>query len=383
MFSRPNGTAILVTNLERTVRDGVQRISAVVDGMPVWFESGDTPLRASAEAFGSAFLIPVLHRRATLRLDAPASAEWHANLSTLVGTFHRWWGVPRRSPQVAAALPSAAERPAARTALCFSAGVDSFHALLHSGQSIHALVTAQGFDIPLDDEVRMRGLRASLEEVAAARGVRPIVIRTNLREHPLVRETAWERAHGGALAALAHLIDPEYGRLLIASSIPLHSRREWWGSHWKTDHLWSSSRVAVANVGGERRRIEKLRAIADEPLVQRHLRVCWENRAPTGNCSHCGKCLVAMLILAECGALGRFPVFEGADELAERLDALPTLRNVTTTTKDLLASRRLPPELLRAFQAVTRRTRRAQRPDVRARRYLLRTVAAWSRGGGA
>jgi hypothetical protein len=44
-------------------------------------------------------------------------------------------------------------------------------------------------------------------------------------------------------------------------------------------------------------RTEKFRACAMDPLVQNHLRVCWQNRSRTGNCSTCTKCLLAMFAM--------------------------------------------------------------------------------------
>ena len=380
MRSTKGRPAVRIGDFDSTHEGASSRVSAMVDGFPAWFESADVELRPSPEAFASAFLVPALHRGAGLEIDAPVDSSWQANRAEQLRIFRGWWGTPERPP--AAALAPAVEVRPPVTALCFSAGVDSFHALLRSGETVDALVTAHGFDIPLEDRTRMLALGASLREIAAARGIRSIVVSTNLREHPLMRSVAWELTHGGALAALGHLLDRAAGRLLIASSIPLRSRRRGWGSHWKTDRLWSSSRLEVVNVGAELRRVGKLREIAGEPLVQRHLRVCWENRAPAGNCSRCEKCLQAMLILAECGALERFTVFEGADALTERVSALSAMRHVRTSFDDLGRSGRLSPELSNAVRALIRRSRHARSLPVRARRYLMRTVMSWSRGSG-
>ncbi len=381
MIPRRSYPVVRVTDLASGSVGTSHRVSALVDGAPVWFESTDVALRAAPEALGTAFLIPALLRGARLALDAPLCPRWCSNVAQLLRTFHRWWGTPELPP-AADVAPPAPVGAATGTALCFSGGVDSFYTLLCSGQSIEWLATVHGFDIPLGDVARMSALSTSLREISLHLGVKPVVIRTNLREHPLVREASWERTHGGALAAIGHLLDGSIGRLLISSSIPLDSRREWWGSHWKTDALWSSSRLAVVNFGADARRVEKLRAIARQPLVQRHLRVCWENRTLSSNCSHCEKCLSAMLVLVELGLLDRFPVFEGADHLIERLDALPSMRHLRRSFVEMARSERLPPELARAVRDLIRRTRRVQSLPVRARRYLVRTVLSWSRAGG-
>jgi len=91
--------------------------------------------------------------------------------------------------------------PLEAKALLFSGGVDSFYSALNAPQH-DLLVSAHGFDIPLSDQARMDTLRGTLTKVAASRGMKPIVIRTNFREHPVAgRGPLWERAHGGVLAA--------------------------------------------------------------------------------------------------------------------------------------------------------------------------------------
>ncbi len=127
------------------------------------------------------------------------------------------------------------------------------------------------------------------------------------------------------MAAGGHLLVEHAGRLLMSSSFP-YAYDQPWGSHWDLDHLWSSERLQVEHVGAEHWRTAKLRAIADEPLVQRYLRVCHENRSPTWlNCSECEKCVRTQLTLAGCGRLAAFAVFNQERDLAERVDALPSL----------------------------------------------------------
>lgn len=380
MFSGTRDRVVHVTGIRRTQGPRPSRVEAEVDGTTVWFESGDVVLRPSSEAFGSAFLAPTLLLGRPLSLDAAADGVWLENVARLVRIFQKWWRTPAWPPR-ASANAAAPGPPVTRTALCFSAGVDSFHALLRPTEPIDTIVTVQGYDMSASDEPRMAALHETLRAVSAECGVRSIVVRTNLREHPLIRATPWERTHGGALAAIGHLLGDEFGRLLIASSIPYRSRREWWGSHWKTDALWSSASVAVANVGGERRRIEKLHGLAGEPIVQRHLRVCWENRDPSGNCSRCGKCLLAMLILADCGQLEHFPVFRERELLAQRVNALSSLKGMRLTLSDLTSSNRLPPELASAVRGLQQRTLHALSLPVRARRYVLGQVRSWTRGG--
>lgn len=383
MTLRRSRPTVRITGLAVSDEGGTHRVSALVDGEAVWFESADTALRAAPEAFGSAFLIPALHRGARLEFDVALDPTWLANMSHLVGTFRDWWGTPALVPAApappAAGLAARDAAPVGAGGLCFSGGVDSFHSLLRSGQTIDRLVAIQGLDIPVDDALRMAALTETLRDVSARRAVPFSVVRTNVRSHPLMRAAVWERTHGGALVSVGHALDATIGRLMISSSIPFRSRRESWGSHWQTDAYWSSSRLTVMNIGAEYRRRDKLRAIVNEPLVRRHLRVCWENRTSSGNCSRCEKCLTVMLLLAECGALEGCPVFEGAGDLPARIDALPRIRNSRTVFRDLARSDALAPDVLRAVRAVVRRTERTETFRANTRRFLERTLRPLAR----
>ena len=245
--------------------------------------------------------------------------------------------------------------------------------MLCSGERIDRLVTVQGFDIDLGDSQRMAALRRSLGEISRVTGIPSIVVRTNLRSHPLFSSVAWERAHGGPLAAIGHVLDDSCDRLLISSSVKIGEWTEPWGSHWEIDRLWSSSRVAIVDVGSDRARAEKVAAIAGEPIVHHHLRVCWENRTPAGNCSQCEKCLTTMLMLAETGLLDRFTVFEGSASLVARIDGLPRIRFLPLTFAALGESARLSSDVRRSVRDLRRRTR----PLDSLGRRMVRTVGRW------
>lgn len=349
------------------------RVAADVDGAVMWFESADLPLAAAPEAFGSAALIPALHHGRRLRIADPVDAEWLANLGRMMPLLHRWWRYPALLPE---AVPRAnASPPDARDrgpiALFFSGGVDSFHRLLKGEERPDWIVTLWGFDFALADDTRGAAVVESVRRVAAATGTRSAVVRTNAREHPLVARAPWERAHGGILAAIGHLLAPATTRVIISCSTPSDLEIPY-GSHWSIDPLWSSSRTAILHGGRGGRRMEKLREIAPHPLVREHLRVCWRNLAPTGNCSRCLKCLYAMLVLESCGELEHSRAFAGREELIAGLDALPRVRDRLEEFAALAESPGLDPRVAAAARALVRRGRHAARPDVRLRRAVVR-----------
>jgi len=307
----------------RAAPDG-HRLSVRVDRGELWFESTDLDLANSAEALGSAFLIPAAAAGRGLAFATLVDAVWLESVRGVQQLIETWWSYRGPAP-VATPMPPSPQPSSRGVALCFTGGVDSFHSLLRGGQLITHLLFIHGYDIPLGEVRRAEAAEQSFRRIAAALGLRGAWLRTNLRAHRLFGRATWEHTHGGALAAAGHLLADHVGRQLISASYPAVFDRPW-GSHWKLDPHWSSSRLRVEHVGAEQWRAEKLVAIMGERLVRQHLRVCWENRSPTGNCGQCEKCLRTMLVLEGHGCLGEFPVFPAAATLAANLDRLPALK---------------------------------------------------------
>ncbi len=368
----PSRDRIRIGSVRRDCGTGTSRITADVDGVDMWFESADLDLDPVAEAYGSALLIPALHRQARLEFDDPVDPVWLANIPPIEALLHEWWGLAPRTPR-ATTRPPAATRDGGARALFFSGGVDCFYTLLRSGEHVDRLILIHGFDYPRDDRPRLEATGRMLRDAAAARSVCGATIHTNAREHPLFDGVDWERAHGGVLAAVGHLIGGGTGDVLISSSVNRVTPVPW-GSHWRLDPLWSSSRRHLVHVGQELRKEDKIRAIANEPLAHRLLRVCWENRSASGNCSRCYKCIYARLVLAEVGALDQFEVFDGLDTLAADVDALPRGKHEMRTFKTLMDSPRLRADVRRALGALIERTLRDQRPIMRLRRAAAAAV---------
>lgn len=304
---------------------GGSRIDALVGGRRVWFTSDDAKLAPAAEAFGSALLVPALRARRFLHAG-DACAEWVSNLPALTAAFRGLWYPDAPG---AAALPHAHVRPpAAGTALCFSGGADSFHTLLAGGQRVDTLVYAVGYDVKLRERHRAAMVDRAVRLVAAEMGIRPVVIRTNVKRHPLVRATPWLHAFGGAVAALGHLLRDDVGTLVMSSN-GLASTPPDVSSRPETDPLFGSASLRIVHAAPTTTRLEKLRFLAGEPLAHRHLRVCWKNVGRDLNCGACEKCIRTMLALEACGGLERFSVFPKRGSLAVAVDALPPLEPVT------------------------------------------------------
>jgi len=323
---------LTISPLRSSNRGGVSRVSAIVDGSELWFESADVVLRPSSEAFVNAFLIPAAAQGRQLVAADPVAADFAANLPRVLDVTARWWDYARLLPKLdtVAAGARQGERKGrsevrAGAALCFSGGVDSFHSLLADGHEVDALVFVHGFDVKLDDTERAAAIQQHVRAVAREVGARPLFIRTNVREHPAFRAAPWSNTHGGALAAIGHLLSEAWGTLLISASYSVADHKTW-GSHWELDPHWSGAGLRVEHVGAQYRRTEKLAALKDHPLVHRYLRVCWENRSHRFNCSRCEKCIRNQVLLAGFGALDSFEVFEPSSTLSERVDAVECIR---------------------------------------------------------
>lgn len=306
-----------------SVSDGIYRVSSKVSGQEVWFES-TTPLKPVAEAFAVPFFIPALHSGKTIEVESQLDERWLTETKTLLPTLHKWWGYPLESPirSESSSVPNTNLNHSAtveRSGLCFSCGADSFHSLLTHLPSPSDLVFAHGFDIPVDDWRRQMAIQKSLDEVCKARKVRLHIIRTNLRSHRLFRKVKWERTHGGALAALGHLLSDQISQLIIAPSYRYQFEQPW-GSSWLLDPHWSSSTIKIEHGDATVGRPEKLLLLSQEPLAQQHLQVCWSLKSDVGNCGECEKCLRTMVTLETENALHRFQTFPRSVTLPELID---------------------------------------------------------------
>lgn len=318
---------IVIRNLEcRPAEMGWHRCSAMVDGHETWFES-ELQTSPHPESHLSAFLLSAMAAGRNLQTDAAVDPVWLQNNSRLQDIFHRWWGYPKIRIDAPIA-PSTLPRPS-KTAALFTAGVDSFHTLLHHPRQIDALMFIEGLDVKIDHVEYRRHTRELIRNIARARRVEFISIATNLRKHPLFRKMDYMNSHGGAMAACAHQLSGHIGHLIINSSsvtdynVPL-------GTHWESDPLWSSSALEVEHWGQHLWRSEKLGQIMHEPIVRANLRVCFETlQAPRLNCCRCEKCVRTMLSLHQRGELDDFTSLQPPVSLVDSIDRILQLRGVS------------------------------------------------------
>ena len=311
---------------------GRGRVAATVAGRSVWFESSDLPLAEAAEAFGSAFLVPAMHARRQLHVPAGGCATWTANPWRVAETFRDLW-YSDAPPPLCIATRQAATAPttptATSTALCFTGGVDAFHTFLENQQRVDRLVYVVGYDVKLRHRRRAADVSRMIRSIAAEVGTASALLRTNLRQHPLMRATPWGRSFGGALAAIGHLLGDSAATLIVSGDGLGYEHPEV-GSRSGTDHLFGSATTSIEHFAPTVTRLEKIRRIAGEPIVQQHLRVCWQNVGDRLNCGRCEKCVRTMLSLEACGALAAFPGFNGGRGLIDVVDSLAEVDDVVS-----------------------------------------------------
>jgi hypothetical protein len=361
-------------SVDRVVRENAgHRVGIRVRNSLLWFESPDVVLDDGIEAFLAALLFPAMERGTPLRCQRPVDPVFERGLRALAGVYARWWDY--RPELIGHCMPSDAHKlvEKAQVGLCFSGGVDSFYTLLATLDRVDILVFVHGFDIPLHDHRRWTAAERNFREVCAEFRKLGVIVRTNLRSHPVFKRVPWQRAHGAALAAVGHALSTTIGTLIVPPSFRA-DRLCPWGSDPRTDPLYSSTRLQIEHTASPAGRVDRIRQIATHASVRRHLRVCFENRLPTGNCSHCEKCLSTMCTLHGLGQLSEFEVFDQPPSLVRRLDALPRVAHHSLAVWQEVLRLQTEGEVTQAIERLLDRTGNAQR-----RGGLSRTWSSWWR----
>jgi len=333
--SELGGANIDVPELTSLRASGHSMVSACIDDQSIYFSSRDIALKPSAEALGSCLLLPALHAQRALNIHPEVCETWARQLSDIPSLVEPWWNYPRIELHL---KPHRDLTDRCRSsALAFSCGVDSFYSLLRYPRRIDAIISVLGFDVKLRDRSRSNALAASVRAVAAEHAIQPIVLSTNLRQHRLMKQAPWERTHGGALAAIGHLLSDSHGTFVISSSVRRINNQPW-GSRWDLDPKFGSAALVVEHFGEQTARSFKLLEIAEEPIVRKHLRVCWEYRKAGTNCGICEKCIRTMLTLDLGGHLGHFHTFRNISRLAQSIEDCPNIPESLLEVYELLLS---------------------------------------------
>ncbi|MCX6400838.1 MAG: hypothetical protein NTX33_13035 [Propionibacteriales bacterium] len=299
----------------------------------LWFDTrNDVPFLEydKGDLWVGPLMLVAMRRGENLRLADPISPGRRAKLRQIRSTYAAWFPdrmsdstrikcppsnrpAPGRVERLIDRVPGSGRLASRRddrvAAACFTGGVDSFHTLLDRRDELGAIVYAFGLDIPRRMGPQRKRVTATLEAIAAETDLQLLTATTNLREVLVHAELAkWGRElHGATLASLGTLFSPVISKLFIPSS-DVRSPQVGWGSHPVIDPLWTSDRLEVAYHCEDHVRQDKVALLADEPLAQRYLRVCYM-RFQEANCGTCKKCQRTMALLTLVGRLDRFPTF--------------------------------------------------------------------------
>ena len=295
----------------------------------IWFKT-DAPVTPNADAVLATCLLPAQLWGGTLEIDAPISPRLlraQGEFQAIQRMWARGWDygllplgeIDVRAPERAPAAP-----PAGRAvATYFSGGVDSWSVVSQYPEVTH-LVFVRGLDLVhrpaafVDDvERRLRAAAADLDKTL-------YVVDTNVRE---LSDSLlpWDVYFASPLAAVALLHAPLFERVLVTGDAD-YETVVGQGVDPLVDHLWSTEDLEIAHACGRFSRVERTALIAEDPVAQRSLRVCWENLDGAYNCGRCRKCLSTMLTLEALGKREPFTTFPARLDLAPLADvAIPNL----------------------------------------------------------
>ncbi|MDR0783628.1 MAG: hypothetical protein LBE83_07725 [Propionibacteriaceae bacterium] len=298
--------------------DGISTVTADVESVnytgELWFRmpEGIHPSQtAAADAVFPFGLILSMSTDQKLELEAPVSSVLLANSDLVQKIFSTWYPDTMELTQVncqeRVAEPTG--QLAARGAMStFTGGVDSFYTLSHA-PGITDLLYVNGYDLPLDKVELWDLVRQSLSDAAADIGKRLFIVETNLKRDFLHNRQAWGRiSYGACITSVAHLLSEQVSDFHLAGShtyLELYPR----GSHALLDPLWSTDRLRVHHHGADMTRVKKTLALIDDPVAQKHLRVCLR-RTDRINCGRCEKCYRTKTTLLLAGVLDKFQVFD-------------------------------------------------------------------------
>ncbi|HKM75408.1 MAG TPA: hypothetical protein VJZ32_03220 [Candidatus Bathyarchaeia archaeon] len=268
-------------------------------------------MQVIADPFIVALLIPSMRLGQTLTVDAPASPKLLRALPKIMTFYHNW--DPTYKMVKVETSPGSREThsPLSKVdALFFTGGIDSFYSLTklteqNSEHDFTHLIFVHGFDIKLNDSLLFEKTHAALKEIASRYEKKLVIVKTNLRS-VTDEYVSWANCCGGGMASAALSFNGFFRQIYISSDLGPNERNLPLAIHPDLDPLWSTETTNFVHYLDGVGRVQKARALADNQIAQKHLRVCWENRNGAYNCGRCSKCVRTMLALHLAGALSKF-----------------------------------------------------------------------------
>jgi hypothetical protein len=318
----------------------------------IYYRASQGPLAETADPFLPIALLPAMALNVPLRVDGPLSPLLLARTSKIQDILASWWPADMHKVPITVNGPlQPLSNAGKRSGSFFTGGIDSsYTALKHTGE-IDNLIFIYGYDVPLADS-ELRSLVARQLHQTAQEWNKPLIeVETNLRSL-IDLYVDWNlRSHGAGLGCVALALAPQFRRIYIAATHGYYELRAH-GSHPLLDPLWGTEALEVEHDGCELPRWRKAEQIITNPVVRRHLRVCYEDGRRAYNCGHCRGCLMVMIFLRATGMAGQCPTFPPLDDL-KLVSSLPieswAARSYIEGLLDVAERRQVDPALIEAL----------------------------------
>lgn len=339
----------VIGDLKHEKVGAVSKVSSSFDGAPVYFECEDLELEPAIEAFGSLWLIPCILSGRDLRFTQPVCQMWYQNALSIIDFLNENWGTNKIQVHADTVETQSSNKTA--SAVCFSGGVDTFHTVYKS-DSPEFLVSVHPFDLPAASEETYQATRTRLVRVANAVNARPVTIRNNVLQHQSYKTHKLIDTFSGLLACLGHLLSQHISSLTVSPSFHKDNPVVY-GGHYLLDPLFSSKNLKIHQPHTELKRRERVKAIADWPVAQENLFVCFNKQEKNQNCGKCEKCVRTLLDLHILGKLDSFKVFDQNIQVWEAIDQVKHVTWRETYEEALMMP--LDPRIEKAIRRMLRR----------------------------
>lgn len=287
----------------------IYRIDLGEKNYEVFFSSPDVELRPNVEVALPLALLAAMRLARPIHVKGAVSRGFIDGARQVVELFARSFDeLSQIDISADEYLDCPQEITEKRVGCFFSGGVDSFYTLLKMRDEITDLVVVHGFDFQAADTHRSSAVSKNVHAVADSFGIRVFEITCN--PHQVLEDFGeWGRhGHGFALIAVGRTLSDHLDSIVVPGSFSLAQQKPW-GSWIESDPLFSDSLLSVTHHADNSERIDKTIYIANDPLVQKYLRVCWKNVAGAYNCGECEKCLRTMTSLEILGVRNKFETF--------------------------------------------------------------------------
>ena len=288
---------MLKVTTNKTAQKVLFSIDYLGNSQELYFKGSRLNTASLGDAAFCAFLPIAMKKGLGLSIDRPVSKQLAMNSQTIQGIYSTWFN-DMAAVDIKLKQHSAAKR-GSKVASFFSCGIDSLDTLLSHFDEIDYLVYVEGYDVWPHEKSYLKFMRQKIREAAKLYKKDVIFITTNLHLE-LDTHIRWgDQYHGAALAAVAHLLPADIGKVYIPSTFTYSSLLPW-GSHPILDPLWSSGSLQIVHDGAAKSRAEKILKVYSDSMniAPNIVRVCLGDRTiGRYNCSECEKCARTMLVI--------------------------------------------------------------------------------------